>query len=141
MTGIEVEMKLVKFIKTHQIEELGGKTLAQLVNGEVCYNGQRALNSQKEDIVVAFASGLEGTIDTGVAMVNIYVPNTDFGEGVNQRDTARVFELSEALKAFRSSLPVGDFWFQSDSTIQDYPEPEIEQYYINLRLKISHNGN
>ncbi len=139
MTGIEYEQYIRKLVTTHIIPSTGS-TLAEAIKGEVYYEGKRPINSKEEDIVISFASGIDGQWPTSVVMVNTYIPNQDFGKGqAPSRNEARELELSKIIEAFRDSLPVGNILIEKDTTIQSYPVPEIEQYYINLRLKLTYN--
>ncbi len=140
MTGIEYEKYIRTLVNTHVIPSLG-YTLASAIKGTVYYEGQRPTNSEAEDIVISFASGVDDQFSTAVVMVNTYVPNQDPGAGQTPiRDLQRIFELSAILEAFRDSLPVGNILIEEDTTIQSYPVPDIAQYYINLRLKLTYNG-
>ncbi len=140
MTGIEYEQYIYKLITTHVIPSIDS-TLAEAIKGEVYYEGKRPINSKEEDIVISFASGVDGQWATSVVMVNTYIPNEDYGNGqAPSRNQARELELSRIIEAFRDSLPVGNILLEKDATIQSYQVPEIEQYYINLRLKLTYNG-
>ncbi len=140
MTGIEYEKYIYDLVKSHVIPSLG-YTLESVIKGTVYYEGERPTDSKAEDIVVAFASGVDDQFSTSIVMVNTFVPNQDFGAGLTpSRDLQRIFELSSTLEAFRDSLPVGNILVEEDATIQSYPVPDIAQYYINLRLKLTYNG-
>ena len=143
MTGVEFELYLYKLINSHEIPSIK-KTLAEEIRGQVYYSGKRPDNSNEEDIVISFVAGIDGTPSVGVIMVNVFVPDKEGSNGQPlSRDLARIMNLSQLIKEFRDTVPVGDIWLDRDTTIQDYPVTPlgvVKQHYINLQIKLYYNG-
>lgn len=143
VTASEVEAKVYNLVTKHVIP-MGlnqGKTLSQYIQGKVYYDGGRPTNADTEDIIIAFAAGSSGQFTRGVVMINIFVPNVDFGADRGpEKDNSRIPILENVLQKFADSLPVGDYLFEQRDVIQSYPLIEQKQYYINLKLNFSYHG-
>ena len=79
-------------------ELMQGSPLKSLISGEIYKYGMRPRDSEMEDAVVKFVTGLDDDIQTGVVVVNIYVPDVDArGDGVYVRNKQRCKAI--AMKA------------------------------------------
>ena len=67
--------KTEKSIERDFYEFVSKSELAKSVSGEVYRNGMRPPESEQEDIVVKFLSGLDEQIQSGIVVLNIYVPD------------------------------------------------------------------
>ena len=84
-TEIEVERDFYSFIKNG--------SLGNAIRGEVYRPDMRPSNAKTEDLIVKFLAGLDEQIQTGVVILNIYIPDTKNSDGRMVRDAA-----SESLK-------------------------------------------
>lgn len=109
-------------------------TLLSLINGKVYLFGMRPKNSGNEDAVVKFVTGLDGQIQTGVVVINIYVPNIEFN-GVMVRNIERCAEIEKSVNQWVKSLIPNEYLFSLAQTIYTEEDPDIEQHFISIRLK------
>ena len=86
--------KTSKQIKGDVYRLLQDSVLSGMISGEVYRSGYRPRDSNREDAVVIFTTGLPDEVQTGVVTVNIYVPDTDlYGNGVLVEDGQRTEEI------------------------------------------------
>lgn len=99
------------------------------------YKNSRPFDSQLEDIVVSFKTGLDGQFQDGAVTINIYVPDIDNGSGCKVINSARCTEIevmaNEAIKPFTSS----EYLFSLGNMIQTFEEPEIKQHFVSVDLR------
>ena len=87
-TGPEVEKDVFDII--------AASSLKNKVNGVVCMEDERLKDSDLEDIVVKFVSGIPGVIETGSVAVLIYVKDIDlYGDGTLRQNKPRLKTLSK----------------------------------------------
>lgn len=131
-TGQQVENDIYGLLKN--------SPLKSFINGEVYKYGTRPRNSNAEDAVVKFVTGLDDEIQTGVVVVNIYVPNIDtFQNGIMVRNIFRCTEIEIKANEWMKSLTAGvtDYLFSLAQTIYTEEEPEINQHFVTVRIKFS----
>jgi hypothetical protein len=111
--------------------------LAAKTNGEVYKYGMRPRKSCKEDIVVRFVTGLDDVIQTGRAVVNIYIPDIETNEtGVLVRDISRCMQIEKiALDWFDTLDTSSDYALYLAQTIQTIEDKEIAQHFVTIRLE------
>ena len=134
----EVEEDVFKLVKADAI--------AASISGTVYRQGMRPFNSGNEDIVISFLTGLDGQKQTGVVNINAYVPDIDNGAQLLVKNIARCKTLAIALNTFKESIMTSDIalnrsgykFLSDDSMITTFDEPEINQHFINLRLKFEY---
>lgn len=101
------------------------------------YKGERPLNSQAEDVVISSMLVGEGTLQSGVANVNIYVPKISVSIGGKTqllKNTKRVDEvLAIAAPVLREHF--GNYFSMWTSRQEDYDEPEINQTRLSFRIE------
>lgn len=109
--------------------------LAEMVTGKVYRAGMRPDNSQLEDIIVKFLVGAEGQIQTGVVILNIYVPDiTQKGFTRKVENTARVEEIEDAVIAFVKDCADTEYLYEFDDTMLSIEVEEIGQHAISARI-------
>jgi hypothetical protein len=131
-TGQQVENDVYGLLKN--------SSLKSFINGEVYKYGMRPRDSKAEDAIVKFVTGLDDEIQTGVVVVNIYVPNIDaFENGVTVRNIARCAEIEIKATEWITSLTAGttEYLFSLAQTIYTEEEPEINQHFVTVRIKFS----
>nr|WP_129732337.1 hypothetical protein [Parabacteroides goldsteinii] len=130
MTGQQIEDSIYELLKM--------SSLPHFISGGVYKFGTRPKDSTKEDAVVKFVAGLPGQIHTGVVVVNLYVPDfAPYGDGVLIKDIARCTELEVLADEWVKSLTAdkSNFRFWPDQTICTEEAPEINQHFVNVKLK------
>lgn len=136
LTSKKVQGDIYHFLK--------GSTLSRIIGGNVYRNGTRPRDSQAEDAVVTFVTGLPGEIQTGVVVVNIYVKDIDpFCNGVLVEDSGRTEEIEAAAATWVESLTcaLSDYKFSLAAAIQTFEESAINQHFVSVRLKYEYWNN
>ncbi len=119
-------------------ELLNNSSLPSVINGTVYKFGMRPKDSTLEDAIVKFVTGLNGDIQEGVVVVNIYIPDFDaYGDGVMRKDITRCTELEITANKWVETIidKSIDYLFELQHTIYTEPEYEIDQHFIAIKLK------
>lgn len=136
--------KTAKQVESDVRKLLQDSTLYTMISGEVYRNGLRPRDSQKEDAVVIFSTGLSNQIQTGVVIVNLYVPDIDpYGNGVLVENGSRVERLEQLAQEWVDSLTaeVSCYRFRQQQTIYTEAETDISQHVIVIRLSYEYFGD
>ena len=125
-TGSQVQDDVYQLIRNSD--------LASSVNGNVYKDGYRPRDSEKEDIVVIFTTGLADEIQTGVVTINIYVPDVDpYANGVFVKDGLRCSILEEAADSWLDNIQ-SDYYFTLNNTIHTTADEDINQHFVVVKL-------
>lgn len=125
-TEKQIEKDIFRIIKESPINTMIGGTLYR--------KGMRPRNAKTEDAVVAFLSGLDGQFQTGVVLLNIYVPMTQNASSDKITDISRVETLEAAVKDFFDECSEVNYLFELRETPYSEDLDEIEQTRINVRI-------
>lgn len=125
-TEKQIEKDIFRIIKASSINTMIGGTLYR--------KGMRPRNAKTEDAVVAFLSGLDGQFQTGVVLLNIYVPMTQNASSDKITDISRVETLEAAVKDFFDECSEVNYLFELRETPYSEDLDEIEQTRINVRI-------
>lgn len=125
-TEKQIEKDIFRIIKASPINTMIGGTLYR--------KGMRPRNAKTEDAVVAFLSGLDGQFQTGVVLLNIYVPMTQNASSDKITDISRVETLEAAVKDFFDECSEVNYLFELRETPYSEDLDEIEQTRINTRI-------
>lgn len=125
-TEKQIEKDIFRIIKASPINTMIGGTLYR--------KGMRPRNAKTEDAVVAFLSGLDGQFQTGVVLLNIYVPMTQNASSDKITDISRVDALETAVKDFFDECSEVNYLFELRETPYSEDLDEIEQTRINVRI-------
>lgn len=123
---------------------LRDSTLYTLISGEVYRNGLRPRDSQKEDAVVIFTTGLPTEIQEGVVTVNIFVPDIDpYDNGVFVENGERTEQVERLAGEWVESLSaeVSCYLFDLMQTIYTEEEPDIHQHFVVVKLHYRYYGD
>lgn len=131
-TGQEIEDAVFGLLKNSSIS---GK-----ITGVVMLHGIRPRESQVEDAIVKFVAGLPEQIETGIVVVNIFVPDIDaYGNGQFVPDKGRLTELEQYAAAWVEELKkkqtVSGFQFALADTIHSTEFLEKQEHFVVIRLK------
>ena len=112
--------------------------IATAIGGQVYRDGTRPRNSKAEDAVVAFVAGLDGQIQDGVVVVNVFVPKKPFGKDTEPvKDIARIDALSQIIRDWLDTRPGSPEYLlpkKDRPTIKDYEDPQTGESYIHTRI-------
>lgn len=125
-TEKQIEKDIFRIVKASPINTMIGGTLYR--------KGMRPRNAKTEDAVVAFLSGLDGQFQTGVVLLNIYVPMTQNASSDKITDISRVETLEAAVKDFFDECSEVNYLFELRETPYSEDLDEIEQTRINVRI-------
>ena len=125
-TEKQIEKDIFRIIKASPINTMIGGTLYR--------KGMRPRNAKTEDAVVAFLSGLDGQFQTGVVLLNIYVPMTQNASSDKITDISRVETLEAAVNDFFYECSEVNYLFELRETPYSEDLDEIEQTRINVRI-------
>lgn len=117
-------------------ELISQSPLKTFIRGGV-YKGERPLDSQSEDVVISSMLVGEGTLQAGVANVNIYVPKVYQninGKKQTLKDTKRVDEVLAVARGVLSEA-YGSYYSLWTSRQGDYDEPDIKQTRLHFRIE------
>lgn len=127
--------KAEKTIEKDLFRIVKASNLAAMVSGEVYRKGMRPEGSRLEDIVVKHIAGLEGQIQSGVLVLNIYVPDiTKVGSTEKVEDTGRVEEIEQAAHDFIESNPSTEYLYELDATPTSIAVEGISQHAVSVRI-------
>lgn len=129
-TETQIEKDFFHFVKESPI--------ASTIMGKVYRDGTRPRNSKAEDAVVIFTSGLDGQIQDGVVVLNVFVPKKPFGKDTEPvKDIGRVDELEQLIRDWLRFWDNTEYLIVSKDmpTIRSNEDPETHETYIQARLK------
>lgn len=131
-TSEEIEEDVYHLIKDH---------FKDVLKGSVYRKGMRPMNATDEDAVVSFLTGMEGQFQTGVIIVNFYVPNVPLTAHSNLvEDKKRIGELLREIIKIKDGrlLDNIEYLFEVRNTPSYEVEEDIEQARITMRLNYTH---
>lgn len=131
-TASQIEADIYKYFKDK---------INPLINGQTYRNGVRPLNSQKEDCVISFLTGLDGQYQTGVININIFVPLVKNSDNQYRKDFVRCDAIERALMPIieESETDLRNYRLQLHQMIQTFEETDIKQFFINAKIKFRYN--
>lgn len=129
-TEKQVERDFFTFIRESE--------LGQGIRGTVYRPEMRPADADTEDLVVKFLAGLDEQIQSGVVIINIYVPDIPFGnDGRKVEDITRVDELEKLIRGFVDNNDNTEYWMQTDGSPRSTAIENIEQHLIYARIKFN----
>lgn len=115
------------------------KYLKGRIDGEAYRRGARPTNrGDKEDAVVSFLSGLDGQVQTGVVVVNVYVPNERRGDHYSVKNVARSTAVSRTLLNMLKEMRISGYDLRTERTVQT--EEDNGATRVTLRIKYKYNA-
>lgn len=125
MTANEIE----RYFKT-KVED---SMLGQEIGGDVYRSGMRPDGSGAEDIIVKFLSGSDGQRQTGIVIVNVYVPDADY-YGKKVEDKVRIGVLEALANELPQSMNDEGLHVWKDVTPTTNSVDDIKQHVLTIRL-------
>lgn len=115
------------------------KYLKGRIDGEAYRRGARPTNrGDKEDAVVSFLSGLDGQVQTGVVVVNVYVPNEKRGDSYSVKNVARSTAVARTLLNMLKETRISGYDLRTERTVQT--EEDNGATRVTLRIKYKYNA-
>lgn len=128
-TEQQIERDFYSFIKD--------SPLGRAVKGGVYRAEMRPANATTEDLIIKFLSGYDEQVQTGVVIINLYVPDITSSDGRKVKDAARIAELEELILSFVEENTDTEYWMQTDGTPTSIFNEEISQHLIYARIKFN----
>ena len=113
--------------------------LMSIVNGKLYKDGtMRPLNSNKEDVIMTFKTGLDGQFQDGAVVINIYVPDIDINAGGKSKNSPRTTEISKACYEIFDKKSFGNYLFWYGNMVNTFREDAIDQHFVSIDLRFRH---
>ena len=128
-TGLEIEWYIYSLAVRHLP-----------IRGKVYRNGTRPYNSQEEDAVVSFLSGIDGWdgfSQVGIVNINVHVRNIE-SSPYYVKHVSRCEEIEQAILSLVEEHRTGDYWLQSDGSAQVSPDGD-KWHVVSVRIKYRYN--
>lgn len=132
-TGSEIEQDLLQMIT--------GSQLAGAINGAVYVDGTRPKNSSKEDIIISFQTGTEEAVQLGDIEINTYIPDTGNTTDGYLKNASRCLVLEKLARALVESIVSVEYSIALATTICSIKVPDVNQHFINVKLKFKRSIN
>lgn len=132
-TGSEIEKDVLLMVN--------GSQLVNAINGAVYVDGTRPASSTKEDIVVSFQSGKEESVQTGDLEINIYVPDSGNTTDGYLKNASRCLVLEQLAMTMINSIVSVEYSIYLAETINSVKVPEVNQHFVNVKLKFKRSIN
>lgn len=125
-TEIQIERDFFQFVKESPV--------ADILHGGIYRRGQRPYNAHTEDCVVKFLSGIDGEIQSGTVILNIYVPYITYRDGRKGEDLQRIGDIQQTVEDSLCNSIFNEYYIVKDGTPRTYQEDKIEQSIIAVRI-------
>lgn len=116
-------------------------SLPSIIGGGIYREGLRPRDSKAEDMVITYTTADAEQFQTGVATINIYVPDiayrTGHGDYILVKDGARCDAIEKAaLEAVKvmSAAAKSNYLFKLRDAIHTQRDEEINQSFVVIRL-------
>ena len=131
-TASQIETDIYKYFKDK---------VNTLINGQTYRSGVRPLNSQKEDCVISFLTGLDGQYQTGVININIFVPLVKNNDNQYRKNFVRCDAIERALMPIieEAKTALRNYRLTLHQLIQTFEDKDIKQFFINAKVKFRYN--
>lgn len=116
---------------------LEGSLFAKSLNGDIYFEETRPKNSKKEDLVLVFTQGFSHQVERGTVTILAYVADIPTDGGNTIPHFKRIKEVEEQAVIWVNGLrggKSGSYLFQLAQTISHYPQPEIKQHFVSIKL-------
>ena len=110
--------------------------LGNAIKGGIYRDEMRPANATTEDLVIKFLSGIDEQVQTGVVIINLYVPDiTCSKDGRKIKNIIRIAELEELILSFVNNSANTEYYMQTDETPISIFNEDINQHLIYTKIK------
>lgn len=114
-------------------------SVAEAITGKVYQDGLRPRDSEKEDLVVVYTSGVaDGELVRGELTFNLYVQDIQpYRNGVYVKDSRRLSELSGIFQEWIASLRYGisEYKLTQLEPIRTEEDRDLNQHFLILHVQ------
>lgn len=112
--------------------------LGQAIKGAVYRSDMRPADAETEDLVVKFYTGVDGQVQTGTVIFDIYIPDVPYGKkGRKVSDKQRIGELQELIQSFVNDNTDTEYLLSMETSPYTVEVEDIEQHCIKTRIKFN----
>lgn len=127
-TEQQIERDFYSFIKD--------SPLGKAVKGGVYRSDMRPDNAHTEDLVVKFLAGLDEQVQSGVVIVNVYVPDVRYQKTARKvSDKARIGELQALIQSFVNDNANTEYRMQTDVSPTTMAVEGVAQHVVYARIR------
>lgn len=113
-------------------------TLGQSIKGTVYRSEMRPADAATEDLIVKFYTGVDGQVQTGTIILDLYVPDVPYGNsGRKVSDKQRIGELQELIQSFVNDNEDTEYLMETEISPYTIEVEDIEQHCIKSRIKFN----
>lgn len=111
--------------------------LGKAIKGKVYRYEMRPTDAKTEDLIVKFYTGLDGQVQTGTVILDIYVPDITNKDGRKVKNSPRIAELQELVLDFIENNDNTEYLMETELSPYTIKSEEIEQHEIKVRIKFN----
>lgn len=112
-------------------------TLGKAIKGKVYRDEMRPTDAKTEDLIVKFYTGLDGQVQTGTVILDIYVPDITNKDGRKVKNSPRIAELQVLILDFIENNDNTEYLMETELSPYTIKSEEIEQHEIKVRIKFN----
>lgn len=118
---------------------LNGSVLGKGIKGKVYRDEMRPNDAITEDLIVKFLTGLDSQVQTGIVILNIYIPDVKTKDGRDAVDHARVADIQQLVNDFiaEANDKQTEYWIETEATPTTMKNEANGQHLIYVRLNFS----
>ena len=110
--------------------------LKTIISGNVYKSDDREKDAKTEYAVIIFMGGLDGQVQEGVVVVNIYFPDKTAGnKGAKVKDNKRCRDVEASLLQAIDTTITTEYELTRKSIIQTFSIDEIDQHFVNAKIQ------
>lgn len=132
------EIKTEKQIERDFFTLIKNSDLGKHIKGAVYRSEMRPDDATTEDLIIKFLAGLDEQVQSGVIIINIYVPDIVYSKtGRKVEDKSRVEYLEGLIQDFVAKCESAEYWIETDGTPASSFIEGIDQHLIFARIKFN----
>lgn len=135
-TGSEIEGDVYNLVQQSELKSF--------IKGTIYKDGLRPVDSDKEDAIVSFKTGLDYQFQVGELTINIYVPDIDNGGKVLVKNTSRCRAIEVKANEIVRSFTNAEYLFSLGGIIQTFrlqsEDTQVKQHFVNIKLRFKRNS-
>lgn len=113
-------------------------SLGKAIKGTIYRSEMRPADATTEDLVVKFYTGVDGQVQTGTVILDIYVPDVPYGKsGRKVADKPRIGVLQELIQSFVKDNADTEYLMKTETSPYTIEVEGIEQHCIKTRIKFN----
>lgn len=111
--------------------------LGKTIKGKVYRDEMRPADAKTEDLIVKFYTGVDGQVQTGTVILDVYVPDITNKDGRKVKNSPRIAELQVLILDFIENNDNTEYLMETELSPYTIKSEEIEQHEIKVRIKFN----